>query len=254
MDRFFNILGYNLGDYRLAGELFLNLKNIGNLTVKAVNQLSEPTYLQDKLVLTQKTFWTNGFKKTLETNLSGTIAIPRLGFDATVAYTLLNNYVYYDTAAIAKQTSTPLSILQLLVNQNFKFGNFHSDNSLAFQKPTETVIRLPEFYTKNSLYWEGKLFKKIMLTRIGFDLRYASKWYAPNYMPITGQFFQQDVRTVGEFPALDVFLSFKVQRFRVYAKMENLVGGYSSTSFFQTYNAPTPETQFRFGLRWQLLN
>ena len=250
----FNILGYNLGDYRLAGALFLNLKNIGNLTVKAVNQLSEPTYLQDKLVLTQKTFWTNGFKKTLETNLSGTIAIPRLGFDATVAYTLLNNYVYFDTAAIVKQTLIPLSILQLLVNQNFKFGNFHSDNSLAFQKSTETVIRLPEFYTKNSLYWEGKLFKKVMLTRIGFDLRYASKWYAPNYMPITGQFFQQDVQKVGELPALDVFLSFKVQRFRFYAKMENLVGGYSSTSFFQTYNTPTPETQFRFGLRWQLLN
>ena len=250
----FNILGYNLGDYRLAGELFLNLKNIGNLTVKAVNQLSEPTYLQDKLVLTQKPFWTNNFKKTLETNLSGTIAIPRLNFDATVAYTLLNNYVYFDPTALAKQTSTPLSILQLLVNQNFKFGNFHSDNSLAFQKPTETIIRLPEFYTKNSLYWEGKLFKKVMLTRIGFDLRYASKWYAPNYMPITGQFFQQDGRTVGEFPALDVFLSFKVQRFRFYAKMENLVGGYSNTSFFQTYNTPTPETQFRFGLRWQLLN
>lgn len=250
----FNILGYNLGDYRLAGELFLNLKNIGNLTVKAVNQLSEPSYLQDELVLTQKSFWSNNFKKTLETNLSGTIAIPRLGFDATVAYTLLNNYVYYDTAALAKQTATPLSILQLTVNQNFKFGNFHLDNSLAFQKPTETIIRLPEFYTKNSLYWEGKIFKKVMLTRIGFDLRFASKWYAPNFMPITGQFYQQDVTTVGAYPALDVFLAFRVQRFRFYAKMENLVGGYSNTSFFQTYNAPMPETQFRFGLRWQLLN
>ncbi len=250
----FNILGYNLGDYRLAGELFLNLKNIGNLTVKAVNQLSEPSYLQDELVLTQKPIWSNNFKKTLETNISGTVAVPRLNFDATVAYSLLNNYIYYDAKALVQQTLTPLSILQLIVNQNFKLDKFHLDNSIAFQKPTENIIRLPAVYSKNSLYWEGKLFKKVMLTRIGFDVRFASKWYAPTYMPITGQFFQQDISTVGEFPLVDVFLSFKVQRFRFFAKMENLVGGYSNTSFYQTFNSPTPETQFRFGLRWQLLN
>jgi Putative porin len=250
----FNILGYNLGDYRASGELFLNLKNIGNLTVKALSQLSEPTYLQDELVLTQKTFWTNDFKKTLETNLSGTIAIPRIGFNATVAYSLLNNYVFYDTKALAQQTSGPLSILQLIVNQNFKFGNFHSDNTLAFQKPTETVIRLPALYTKNSVYWEGKLFKKVMFTRMGFDFRYASKWNAPSYMPITGQFYQQDVATVGDYPALDVFLSFKVQRWRLFAKFENILGGNSRQPFYQTFNAPTPEAQFRFGLRLQLLN
>jgi hypothetical protein len=250
----FNVLGYNLGDYRLSGELFLNLKNIGNLTVKALNQLSEPTYLQDELVLTQKPFWTNNFKKTVETNLSGTIAIPRLGFEATAAYALLNNYVYYDTKAFAQQTSTPLSILQLIVNQNFKLGVFHSDNTIAFQKPTENIIRLPAIYTKNSLYWEGKLFKKVMLTRIGFDLRLASKWNAPSYMPITGQFFQQDTTTIGEYPAVDAFLSFKVKQLRLFFKMENILGGYGNPPYYQTFNAPTPEAQFRFGMRWQLLN
>jgi hypothetical protein len=250
----FNILGYNLGDYRASGELFLNIKNIGNLTIKALSQLNEPTFLQDGLVLTQKPFWTNAFKKTLETNLSGTIAIPRIGFEATAAYSLLNNYVFYDAKALAQQTSIPLSILQLVVNQNFRLGSFHSDNSLAFQKPTETIIRLPAFYAKNSVYWEGKLFKKIMLTRMGFDFRYASKWNAPSYMPITGQFYQQDTETIGEYPALDLFLSFKVQRWRFFAKMENILGSNSRTAFYQTFNAPTPEAQFRFGLRLQLLN
>jgi hypothetical protein len=250
----FNVLGYNLGDYRISGELFLNLKNVGNLTVKALNQLSEPSYIQDELVLTQKMFWENTFKKTVETNLSGTIAIPRLGFEASAAYTLLNNFVYFDTKALAQQTFTPLSILQFLVHQNFKLGGFHSDNTIAFQKPTENIIRLPALYTKNSVYWEGKLFKKVMLTRVGFDFRFASKWNAPAYMPLTGQFFQQDIATIGAFPALDAFLSFRVQRLRLFVKMENLVSGYASTPFYQTFNSPTPEAQFRFGMRWQLLN
>jgi hypothetical protein len=206
------------------------------------------------LVLVQKPVWSNDFKKTLETNLSGTIAIPRIGFQATAAYSLLNNYIYFDSSALAKQVTGPLSILQLIVSQNFKLGNFHSDNTLAFQKPTETIIRLPAFYTKNSLYWEGKLFKKVMLTRIGFDLRFVSKWYAPSYLPITGQFLRQDVATVGEYPALDAFLSFKVQRLRLFFKMENVLGGTTSAPFYQTFNSPTPEAQFRFGMRWQLLN
>ena len=41
----FNVLGYNVGDYRLNGELYFNIKKIGSLTVKAVNQLYEATYL-----------------------------------------------------------------------------------------------------------------------------------------------------------------------------------------------------------------
>ena len=51
----FNILGYNIGDYRLNGEAFLNLENIGSLKLKAVSQLYEPTWLQSNLTLTR---WT----------------------------------------------------------------------------------------------------------------------------------------------------------------------------------------------------
>jgi Putative porin len=73
-------------------------------------------------------------------------------------------------------------------------------------------------------------------------------------MPITGQFFQQDTATIGEYPAVDAFLSFKVKQLRLFFKMENILGGYGTPPYYQTFNAPTPEAQFRFGMRWQLLN
>lgn len=249
-----NVLGYNVGDYRLSGELFYNLKNIGSITAKAVNQLYEPYFLQNTLYLTQKPVWDNVFKKTLETSVTGTLAVPRLHFEGTVAYTLLNNFVYFDKTFKPQQANTPLSILQLILTENIKLGFFHLDNTVVVQKPTEKYLRLPEFYTKNSLYTESKIFKKAMLARFGLDFRYNSSWFAPAYIPTLGQFFIQEEGKVKAYPALDVFMSFKVKSFRVFAKMDNVVGNLSKDVYFQIYNYPVPDRRIWFGVRWQLVN
>lgn len=250
----FNILGYNIGDYRLNGEAFLNIKNIGSLTLKASNSLYAPSYLQTHAYLTQRELWNNDFKKTLETHLSGTLSIPKAHFEGTVAYSLLNNYIYFDKTFRPQQTSTPLSILQLILVENLQLGSFHLDNTIAFQKSTEKFVRLPDIYTKHSLYAEGKIFKKAMLARAGFDIRYASAWFAPAYMPLMGQFYIQEKGSVNAYPSIDVFLSFKVKTFRFFAKMENLIGSFSDNVYYQIYNSPVPDRQFRFGVRWNLLN
>jgi hypothetical protein len=251
----FNVLGYNIGDYQLRGELFLNLKNIGNLTVKAVNQLYEPTLLQQQLYITQRRVWNNNFSKILETNLSSTIAIPRFKFEGTVAYTLLNNYMYYDSLALPRQASTPLSILQLMVRENLNLGKIHLDNTIAIQKPTEKFLRLPDVSTKHSLYFEGRLFKKVMLTRIGFDIRYNTTWFAPGYMPLTQQFIvQENFKTKG-YPSVDVFLSAKVKSFRAFLRMDNLTHFATKGIYYQIARYPFSEGgTIRFGIRWQLAN
>ena len=250
----FDVLGYNVGDYRLSGELFYNVKNIGSLTIRGVNQLYEPSLIQNNIVITQRSFWENSFKKTLETNVSGTLSIPKAGFEGTFAYGLLNNYIYFDKTATPQQATGPLSILQLILTENVKLGRFHLDNTIAFQKPTEKFMRLPDLYTKNSLYTEGKIFKQAMLIRLGFDVRYATAWFAPAYMPLTGQFYVQEKEKVAAYPALDAFLSLKVQSFRFFVKMENLLGDYTGRRYYQIYNNPVPEGTFRFGIRWRLLN
>lgn len=250
----FNILGYNLGDYRLNGEMYFNVKNIGSLTLKAANSLSEPSYLQNQAYLTQREIWKNDFKKTLETNISGTLTVPKANFEGTVAYSLLNNYVYFDKTLKPQQAAAPLSIVQLILNENLKFGTFHLDNTLVFQKSTEKYVRVPDLYTKHSLYAEGKIFKKVMLARAGVDVRYNTAWFAPAYMPLLSQFYVQETDKVNAYPSIDVFLSFKVKTFRFFAKMENLIGSFSNAVYYQTYNYPVLDRQWRFGIRWNLTN
>ncbi|NJN33629.1 MAG: putative porin [Saprospiraceae bacterium] len=251
----FNTLGYNVGDYRLAGELFFNWQKVGSLTVKAVNQLYEPTLLQNQFVLTRTTIWDNNLSKTLETNLSGTLAVPKLGFEATAAYHLLNNYVYFDSTYTPKQIAAPLSIVQLILNQNFKVGVFHLENVATLQNISENVLRLPKIYTKHSLFAEGLIFKRTMLARAGADARFNTAWAAPEFQPATGQFFVPNGGEIPTFLSLDVFLSFKVRSFRFFAKMENMLGEWGfPDAYFQTFRYPIPERVFRFGIGWRLLN
>ena len=73
-------------------------------------------------------------------------------------------------------------------------------------------------------------------------------------MPTLGQFFVQEEGKVKAYPALDVFMSFKVKAFRLFAKMDNVVGSFSKDVYFQIYNYPVPDRQIWFGVRWQLVN
>jgi hypothetical protein len=251
----FNAVGYNIGDYQLRGDLFFNLKNIGNLTVKAVSQLYEPSWVQQQAFVMRQRVWNNDFGKTLETHISGTLGVPRLGFEGAAAFTLLNNYVYFDSTAQPRQASTPLSIFQVIVQENLKLSVFHLDNTLAFQQPTESFVQLPTLTTKHSLYYEGKIFKKVMLVRLGFDVRYNSAWFAPQYMPLTGQFLVQNRTQVQAYPAVDGFLAMKVKSFRFFARFDNITSFVKKGAYFQTLRYPFGETaNVRFGIRWQLLN
>src|SRR5690606_26113024 len=121
-----------------------------------------------------------------------------------------------------RQQGLPISILQLIVDQNFKLGNFHLDNSVILQSASEDEIRLPEFYSRHSLYFEGNIFKRVMLLRVGFDLRMSSDYYANYYQPLVGQFHIQDRENILFYPATDVFLTLKVKTFRFFVKGENI--------------------------------
>ena len=259
---FINFIGYNAGDYRLAGEIFYNLPKIGTLSVRAINQLYAPSFLQSELYVTDSLVWKNNFSKTLETHLNAALAVPTFDFSVSVGYTLLNNFIYFDTNALAQQAAVPISILSAVIQKNFKVGVFHLDNTITLQQSSEKFIPVPALYTKHSLYFEKKIFKKVMLFRSGFDVRYISSWFAPAYMPLTAQFFIQDKLSVPAVPVIDFYLSLKVKTFRFFLKSENIAGDITGKVYYPSYLYPTTGVStkgatyypFRFGIRWQLLN
>jgi len=239
------------GDYRLSGDLYLDLKIIGNLKIQFINTLYTPSLIQEQLYISKKEFWNNNFDKTLETNISATYSLPKFKFEVTGKYHLLNNFIYYDTLGLSQQSNQVINIAQLIVKKDFRFGKLGIDNIVALQAISGDVIRLPSFYSKHSLYLEGRLFRKILHTKIGLDLRMTSSYFSNIYNSLTGQFHLQDNTSVNLYPAVDAFIAFHVRKFRAFLKMENITDFITDETYFQVAGYPMPFNEFRFGVSWR---
>ena len=244
----------NAGDYRAEGNLFFDFRKVGNLTLGAVNQLYSPTLMEHRLNLSEQQVYRNDFDKTLSTTLSGTYSLPGFRLEVTGRYHLLNNYVYFDTLGLPRQTGIPISIAQLILKKDFQVGSFHLDNIVALQQATEDFVRLPAIYSKHSLYYAGNWFK-VLDVRVGVDLRFNNSFFAPYYNPVTGQFQLQDSREVPFYPAADAFFSMRVTKFRAFVRWENATAALiPGELFYQTAYYAHPSAVFRLGIKWRFLN
>jgi hypothetical protein len=250
-------IGADAGDFRLGGELFLNLKKIGSLRLEVVNQLYSPSLIHHRFYVTEQEIWKNDFGKTLETSLIGTYSLPSIHFSLAGQYHLLNKLVYFGPDSRPGQSGA-FSIFQLMAQKDFHVGAFHLENWVGLQQTTSDVLPLPQFYSKHSFYIEKKIFKKVMLAKAGLDARLASAYTPPSYHPLTGQFYLQEDWSPPFTPLVDAFLSFRVKTFRFFFKIENILPFATKTYYYQTSGYPLPYGMgnggMRMGISWRLVD
>jgi len=246
----------NLGEYQLKGDLKVSLGKAGELRASLLSQRYPPGLLHQRLFVSQRLLWNNNFEKPVETTLSATYALPALGLELTGKTHLLNNYLYYDQRGLAAQTGSPLQVAQLLLRGNFRLGRFRLDNTMALQRFNRSdVVRLPEWFAKNSLYYSGYVFGRKMLLDIGVDFRMNADFIPEGYQPVTAQFHLQDSLGATSYPWIDVFAAIKVDAFRFFVRYENFGTVWDSqTLFFQTARYPQPLGALRLGIGWRFLD
>jgi hypothetical protein len=210
------------------------------------------------LFVSQRQIWSNSFKKPLENALSASYALPLVGFEVIARTQLLNNYLYFDQNSNPAQIGAPIQIAQLIVRENIRIGKFHLDNTVALQKASQTsVMRLPTWFTQNSLYFGGKVFKKRMELTVGFDFKMNNTFTPDGYTALLWNFHLQDEVKQKPYPWADVFLAFKIQSFRLFAKYENLYGtslGDNKKVYYQTAWYPQPFGGLRIGINWRFMD
>ncbi|MFN0015245.1 MAG: putative porin [Saprospiraceae bacterium] len=246
----------NLGEYQVRGNLEIGFGKAGKLRASLLSQRYPPDLMHQRLFVSQRLFWQNNFEKPVETTLSATYSLPVLGLEVTGKTHLVNNYLYYDQRGLAAQTSTPLQVVQVLLRENVRLGRFRFDNTVAVQRFNRSdVVRLPGWFTKNSLYYSGAIFKKRMLLDIGVDFRMNADFTLNSYQPTTAQFHLQDTLSAPSYPWIDVFASFKVDAFRFFVRYENLGTAWDDQRiFYQTARYPQPFGALRFGVGWRFLD
>lgn len=245
-----------VGDYYVGGDLTIDFGKVGTFKAKAVQQLYSPTATQSNMYINNSTIWENDFKKTFETTLAATFENKQWRTKVSGQYHLLNNYIYFDTLALAQQTALGISIPQLIVQQDFKWKNLHLNNVFVWQLSSQQdLLPLPNLYGKHSLFLEGKIFRKVMLARVGIDVRWNSEYFPNTYQHLFGQFRLQTTDQLGLYPLADVFFSMKVKTLRAFIKGENITKlFFPNDLIYETPEYPIPYFGIRFGLSWIFIN
>lgn len=246
----------NIGEYQVQGTLQLGLGKAGRLRAGLLSQIRPPMLLGEQLFVSKRLVWQQDFAKLVENTLTATYALPQIGLELSARAHLVNNYVYFDQRGVATQATAPIQVTQFLLQENFNLGKVRFENTFALQQPNrDDVLRLPTWFSKNSVFFSGKVFKKRMQLDAGFDFRINSAFMPDAYQPLVWQFHLQDDISQKPYPWLDIFASFKVQSFRGFARYENFMTVFDNTQvYYQTARHAWPFGALRFGIAWRFMD
>lgn len=249
--------GYNLGDVEVKGGAGYNFKKLGSLQAQGFWTRRAPSWMEDHWHSCSLNFH-NEFARVNTVGFNFAYTLPLGSYSLTkaeVKYYVVNNLIYWNTNNVPVQLNSAMSIFNLQVTENLAYKHFHFDNYVSLQLfSKKDLIRVPMIFTKHSFYYENYVFKRALLARIGFDVRYMTDFYANAYSPLTGQFYQQDKLKMHYLPMLDVFINLRIKTVRVFLKGNNLLQGVGTKGYYSAYMYPADERSFKFGVTWRFLD
>ena len=177
---------------------------------------------------------------------------------------LINNYVYVSTENSDIESYIPqinqaefdIKLFKLKYVKNFIFGKFSMNNSFLIQDvdQNDNILNIPDFVYRNSFFISEKIFKNVLEIQSGFNFKIFSKFFINEYNPVISTFHIQDKRKIGGFPIVDFFLNAKIRQTRLFFIFEHINSSLSKNNFFTTPSIPYRDSNFRFGLNWNLFN
>ncbi len=245
-------------DFNDETELSFQYQNINKLPNNNYN-LYQSSYIQYN--------WSNDFKNEKINSINMNAITPWV--NASLQFSILNDHLYFndvstDAQILARtqivapaQYANTINYLSVKANKELKFGRFALDNTILYQKvdQQDNVLNVPEIVTRNTFYYSGSFFKKkALFLQTGVSFNYYTKYFANDYNPVIGEFFVQNKKEIGNSPNFDFFINAKIQRTRIYLKVEHFNSSLSGNNFYSAPNNPSRDLTIRFGLVWNFFN
>ena len=115
---------------------------------------------------------------------------------------------------------------------------------------------MPDLNIYSNLYLHFKI-ARVLKCDLGGDIRYFSKYYAPDYSPALGSYTIQEgsnrVKT-GNYPIINVYANFHLKHTRFFVMMSHINAGSGKKDYFLTPHYPINDRILRFGLSWNFFN
>lgn len=246
---------YLLGrDFKIKGEVVSKWFTAGYLST-----FTSPTFLQ-QLYDSNHLRWTNSSRLVNSNTIYGQINVNTKGvrLSPRLDYHLINNYFYYDTAAVARQYTSAFSVVRVGGDAEWRPGKFQFLAQTYYTLVSnDDVLRIPRFFANFRASFDF-VYAKVLYLQAGAEIHYKSSYFADDYMPLTQQFHLQNRLKTEGVVYTELFLNARINRVRLFVKMANaaqgtypgaLNPGYFSTPFY-----PVAGRSLGFGVNWPLFD
>ncbi len=255
----FFLNGLNAGDYNIHTSLNKNFnKRRGDIGIFFNNINRTPSFIFDNRS-SYNLGNNNSFDKQNITSFGAHINSPIVQIG--IKNFLIFNQVFFKNYYQSQQYSKGFDLIQFYASKKISlFRKWAWYTEGVFQKvDAASPIRVPQFFTRNRISYQGKLFKNLLLST-GVEVRYYSAYKANAYSPIMGQFVKQDTTILKNTPDISLYAHFRIKGFAGFLRTENLNTasfqngfGFINNNFAAPYY-PTQGLMIRFGIQWWFVN
>ena len=255
-----NISGDYDGNYLKTGASYL-IKNAHKISAEIKTHTTAPNFV---FLLNQSDYinynWQNNFDNIKTQQLKVDFESDKIA-NLSLNYTGIDKYTYFvikenDSTPTPQQYGERVDYVKVKLQKELKFKKFGLDNTLLYQNALngEDVLKLPQFITRNTLFFEDHLFKKALFMQTGVTFKYYSNYMMNGYDAVLAEFYVQNDKELGGYPQFDIFFNARVQQIRFYFKYENFNALFSRTNtYFSAPGYPYRDAVIRFGIVWNFL-
>ena len=272
------LTGSDAGQMKLDVNADLNFKLFGDtLTLFANGFLYRlnPTFYYRHFHSRHAWWDNNNLSKIIHSRIQGILNYQKTRTTLRVEIDEIKNYTYfassYNTvndnrvnhAIIVKQNNGLIHLLTASISQDFTFGPINWENMITYQNSSnKTVLPVPALNIYSNLYLRFKI-AHVLRCDFGADVRYFTKYYAPDYVPILGQYaIQTNTDTngndnrieIGNYPVANVYANFHLKHTRFFIMLSHFNAGTGRKNYFFTPHYPLNQSILRFGLSWNFFN
>jgi hypothetical protein len=247
--------GYRSGDLAINAHIALTARFRGHpviLSGRFSQTRTSPSYWEENL-FSNHYVWFNSFKQEDETRFEASLEMPDWAFEVGVWQGVVNNKIYYDATSRVAQHGDAISLTSVYARKDFRIGGLHLDHRALLQWSTnQEVIPVPLLSAYLSYYYEFWVEKKhVLRMQFGVDGRFNTSYYAPSYNPALATFYNQRDYELGNYPYLDVFLTAKWKRMRIFLKYQHVnYNLFGNKEYFTVAGYPQNPGMFKVGISW----
>lgn len=272
------LTGEDAGQLKIEGSADLNFKLFGDtltLTANGFFYRLNPTFYY-RHYHSRHAWWDNtSMSKILHSRIQGILNYQKTRTTLRVAVDEIKNYTYFASshtitsgkrvnhAITVNQNSGAIHLLTASLSQDFTFGPLNWESVITYQNSSnKTVLPVPTLNLYSNVYLRFKI-AHVLRCDFGADVRYFTKYYAPDYVPSLGQYAVQtntnttgsDSRVeIGNYPVVNVYANFHLKHTRFFIMMSHLNAGTGKKNYFYTPHYPLNQSILRFGLSWNFFN